>query len=178
LPAPARQSFYARLAAGRTAPAAVILAASAATLGGAFLFQYAGGLAPCVLCIDERYPYAVAIALALLALTLGGGRVLGATLALCGLAFLVDAGIGVFHVGVEQHWWEGTAACTGSVVAGGVHSLEALRQQILNAPVARCDRIPWSLFGISLAGYNLLIALALAAFSLDAARRCLSRSRP
>ena len=177
MPAPARQSRYDRLAAGRTAPAAVILAASAATLGGALLFQYAGGLAPCVLCVYERAPYGVAMALALLAISLGDGRARGAVLALAALAFLADAGIGVFHVGVEQHWWEGTAACTGSVVAGGVHSLEALRQQILNAPVARCDRIPWSLFGISLAGYNVLIALALAAFALDAARRCWSRSR-
>ena len=173
----ARPSRYARLAAGRYAPAAVILVAAAATLGGAFLFQYAGGFAPCVLCIDERYPYGVAIALALLAFALGDGRARGAVLALAALAFLVDAGIGGFHVGVERHWWEGTAACTGSVVAGGVHSLEALREQIMNAPVARCDRIPWSLFGISLAGYNVLIALALAAFALDAARHCWSRSR-
>jgi len=177
LPASARPSRYARLASGRYVPAVVILAASAATLGVAFLFQYAGGFAPCVLCIYERYPYGVAMALSLLAFGLGDGRARGAVLALSALAFAVGAGIGGFHVGVERHWWEGSAACTGSVVTGGVHSLEALRQQILNAPVARCDRIPWSLFGISLAGYNALIALALAAFALDAARRCLSRSR-
>jgi disulfide bond formation protein DsbB len=174
---PAWQSLNHRLAAGRYAPAAAILAAAAATLAGAFLFQYAGGLAPCVLCVYERYPYGVAMALALLALALGDGRARGAALALAALAFAVDAGIGVFHVGVEQHWWEGTAACTGSVVSGGVHSLEALRQQILNAPVARCDRIPWALYGISLAGYNLLIALALAAFSLRAAWHCLRPSK-
>ena len=96
-----------RSASGRYAPAAVIFAASVATLGGAFLFQYVGGLAPCILCIYERIPYGAAIALALLALCLGDGRARGAALLLCALAFAVDAGISVFHVGVEQHWWEG-----------------------------------------------------------------------
>ena len=166
-----------RLADGRYAPAALILAASVATLGGAFLFQYVGGLAPCILCIYERYPHGVAIALSLLALGLGDGRARGAALLLCALAFAVDAGISAFHVGVEQHWWEGTAACTGSVVSGAAGSLEALRQQIMSAPVARCDRIPWQLFGISLAGYNLLITLGLAVFSFHAARRAMRRGR-
>ena len=137
-----------------------------------------GGLPLASLCIYERIPYGAAIALALLALCLGDGRARGAALLLCALAFAVDAGISVFHVGVEQHWWEGTAACTGSVVSGAAGSLEALRQQILNAPPApRCDRIPWSLFGISLAGYNLLITLALAVFSLHAARRAMRRGQ-
>ncbi|HYB55818.1 MAG TPA: disulfide bond formation protein B [Alphaproteobacteria bacterium] len=175
--ATARQPLLDHLASGRYAPAALVLAASVATLGGAFLFQYVGGLAPCILCIYERYPYGVAIALALIALRLRDGRARGAALLFCALAFAVDAGISAFHVGVEQHWWEGTAACTGSVVSGAAASLEALRQQIMNAPVARCDRIPWSLFGISLVGYNLLITLALAVFSLHAARRAMRRGQ-
>ncbi len=151
---------------------ALILAASVATLGGAFLFQYVDGLAPCVLCIYQRYPYGVTIALSALALFLSDGRARGALLLLCGLAFLAGAGIGVFHVGVEQHWWQGTAACTGGD-AGPAGSLEALKAQILAAPVVRCDQIAWSLFGISMAGYNVLISLALAAVSLAAARRAL-----
>jgi disulfide bond formation protein DsbB len=90
-------------------------------------------------------------------------------LALSALAFLVGTGIGVFHVGVEQHWWEGTAACTGSVATGGAKTVEALRQQILSSDVVRCDRVPWSLFGVSLAGYNVLISLALELFAAWAA---------
>lgn len=152
----------------RLAPA-LILAASAATLTGAFLFQYVGGLAPCVLCIYQRYPYGVTIALAAAALFLADGRARGALLLLCGVAFLAGAGIGVFHVGVEQHWWEGTAACTGE--SGPAGSLEALKAQILATPVVRCDQIAWSLFGISMAGYNVLISLALALVSVWAARR-------
>lgn len=148
---------------------ALILAASVATLGGAFLFQYVGGLAPCVLCIYQRYPYGVTIALSAAALFLADGRARSIALLLCGVAFLAGAGIGVFHVGVEQHWWEGTAACTGGSGAAG--SLEALRAQIMAAPVVRCDQVAWSLFGISMAGYNVLISSALALFSLWAARR-------
>ena len=167
-----------RLASARYAPGLIIIAAACATLGSAFLFQYVGGLAPCVLCVYQRYPYGVAAALGLLALVIGQREPRGTVLALAALAFLADGGIAAFHVGVERHWWEGTAACTGSVVSGAAGSLDALRQQILHTPVARCDRIPWSLFGISLAGYNLLIALALAAFSGLAARATFRRGAP
>lgn len=169
----ALRTLFDRALAGRRLPAIVIIAASAGALGGAFLFQYVGGLAPCVLCVYQRYPYGVALALAAAAVLLVEPRPRGTLLALSALAFVVDAGIGVFHVGVEQHWWEGTAACSGSLSSGTAPSLEALRQQILAAPVVRCDRVPWSLFGVSLAGYNVLIAAALALFASVAARRAL-----
>tara|TARA_Y100000766_G_C18378467_1_gene352325 strand:- start:129 stop:440 length:312 start_codon:yes stop_codon:yes gene_type:complete len=75
------------------------------------------------------------------------------------IAILSGAGIAGFHVGVEQHWWEGLASCGG---AGGIlNSVEALRQQIMSAPVFRCAEVAWSLFGISMSGYNFLISLAL-----------------
>jgi disulfide bond formation protein DsbB len=151
-------------------PALVILVASVATLGSAFLFQHVGGLAPCVLCVYQRYPYGVAIALGLVALFTGDARLRGILLALAALALLIDAGVAAFHVGVEQHWWEGTAACTGSA-SEPANSLEALRQQVLSSGVVRCDSVPWALFGISLAGYNLLIALGLALFGFAAARQ-------
>jgi len=163
---------FQHLAEGRT-PAFIILAASIATLGGAFLFQHVGGLAPCVLCVYQRYPYGVAIALGLAALFTGDARLRGILLAVAALALLIDAGIAAFHVGVEQHWWEGTAACTGSA-SEPANSLEALRQQVLSSGVVRCDQIAWSLFGISMAGYNLLIALGLALFTFIAARRALA----
>lgn len=156
---------------------ALVLAACVAALGGAFFFQYVVGLAPCVLCIYERYPYALAIVLSLAALLIADPRLRGAGLALCGAAFLVGAGIGVFHVGVEQHWWEGTAACTGSASQGAARSLDALRQQILSSHVARCDRVPWSLFGISLAGYNVLISLGLMLYAFAAARHIWTGNR-
>lgn len=139
--------------------AVLVVAVSVFALGAAFAFQYVGGLAPCVLCIWQRYPYAVAIALGALAFLLAGKpQAARALIALAGLALLADAAIAGFHVGVEQKWWAGTAECGGNLAAGV--SVEDLKQQLLAAPVVRCDEVAWSLFGISMAGYNFLIAAA------------------
>ena len=155
----------------RTAPA-LVLAASIATLGAAFAFQYLGGLDPCVLCLYQRYPYGVTGALGLAGVAhaaAGRPRAVPWLLGLCAVTFLAGAGIAGFHVGVEQHWWVGTASCTGA--GGEARTLEELREQILAAPVVRCDKVAWSLFGVSMAGYNFLASLALAGFSLLAVRR-------
>ena len=148
--------------------AAVVLAASAGVLGTAFLFQFVGGLQPCVLCIYQRWPYVAAIVLATGALLFAGDRGRPWLLGTAGAVFLVGAGIAFFHVGVEQHWWQGTASCGGGPSADTV---EALKARLLAAPVVRCDEVAWSLFGISMAGYNVLLSLALSAFSLFGAWR-------
>jgi len=149
--------------------AALILLASAATVGGAYAFQYLGGYAPCILCWWQRYAHFVVIGLAVLALLpvpapLRAVLLLGAV-----AAALAGAGIAVFHVGVEQHWWQGTAEC-GSTL-GPASSIDEMRKMLLAQPVVRCDEVAWSLFGISMAGYNALISLALAAFGLAALRQ-------
>ncbi|HVO17262.1 MAG TPA: disulfide bond formation protein B [Alphaproteobacteria bacterium] len=148
---------------------ALIAAASVAVLAAAFAFQYLGGLQPCILCVYQRYPYGVAIALGVVGLVLPRGRAQSVLVGLAALVFLVDAGIAGFHVGVEQHWWEGTASCGGAAPAVP-QNLDSLMKSLEKEPV-RCDAVAWSLFGISMAGYNFLIALALAAFSAVAARR-------
>lgn len=139
--------------------AALVIAVGVFALAAAFAFQHLGGLAPCVLCIWQRYPYGVAIALGAIALLLGRrpGAV-RALIAVAGIVFLADAAIAAFHVGVEQRWWEGTAECGGTLGTG--LTAEELTEQLLAAPVVRCDKVPWSLFGISMAGYNFLIAAA------------------
>jgi len=143
----------------------LVLVASLASLAVAFASQYWGGLQPCVLCIYQRYPYGVAAALGLLGILLAGRPGwLRSILLLAAAAFFVDAGIAAYHVGVEQHWWQGTAEC-GSTLDLGL-SAEELRNQLLNQPVVRCDEVPWSLFGISMAGYNFLYATALGAVTL------------
>ncbi|MBL8806935.1 MAG: disulfide bond formation protein B [Rhodospirillales bacterium] len=142
-----------------------VAAGAALVLGGALAFQHIGGLAPCVLCYWQRYPYWAAIPLALAA-ALAAPRSPRAAAVLFGLAaafLLADAGIAAFHVGVEQKWWQGTAECGGTRPASG--SLEELRARLLAAPIVRCDEPAWSLFGISMAGYNFLAALALAALA-------------
>ena len=145
----------------------LLLLASIAVLGTALASQYLGGLQPCVLCVYQRLPYVAVILIAGAALFLPPGP-RAVALGLAGLALLTGTGIAIFHVGVEQHWWQGTAEC-GSAAAAD--SVEALRAQVLSAPTVRCDEIPWSLFGISMAGYNALVSLGLAIAALVAARR-------
>jgi disulfide bond formation protein DsbB len=150
------------------APAAV-LALSAATLGAALLSQYVGGLAPCVLCIWQRWPHAAAIGLAALAWLVADRRAgSSALLAAAGVALWIGAGVAAYHVGVEQGWWAGTPGCGVTRTAG---SLEELRALVMNAPVVRCDEVQWAFLGLSMAGWNFLISLGLGGLALAAALR-------
>lgn len=126
------------------------LAIPAALLGGAYIGQYVFGLYPCEMCWWQRYPHFAALALALIAFVVPPQRL---WLALAGLAIFVSGLIGAFHAGVEYGWWEGLTACSSPVLQGG-DPLEA----VLNAPLVRCDEVQWSLFGISLAGWNFLFS--------------------
>ena len=151
---------------------ALITLASIAILGSALASQYWGGLHPCVLCLYQRWPYRIAIAAGAVALALVVARqnkAAALVVAACGIAFAAGGGIAFFHVGVEQHWWQGTTSCTG-IPTGGAETLEEMRELLLSAPVVRCDDIAWSLFGVSMAGYNILASLALAAYATLAAR--------
>jgi len=132
-------------------------------LGGALVSQYVFGLHPCEMCWWQRYPHMFAILLALLAFFWRPVRPL---VAVAALAVLVSGLIGGFHAGVEYHWWEGMTACTASPFAAGGDPLDA----IMKAPVIRCDVAPWSLLGVSLAGWNFLFSTAgaLAVFGLIA----------
>ncbi|MBI1777382.1 MAG: disulfide bond formation protein B [Proteobacteria bacterium] len=151
----------------------LVLAASALVLGTALASQYVGGLQPCVLCLYQRYPYWIAIALSVLALAAmrmpGGRRASAALVGLAGVGFLAGAAIALFHVGVEQHWWAGTAECGTTLPAAA--SAAQLKAQLLAQPVVRCDEVAWSLFGVSMAGFNVLVSLGLTAFAGLGAKR-------
>ena len=146
----------------------VLIAAggSAALLAAAFAFQYLGGLAPCALCLWQRWPHAAAVAIGALCLVLPGALppLLGAA------AAASTGGIGVYHAGVEYGWWAGPSSCSGG---GDVSSLsvEDLAAQIMSAPVVRCDEVVWQVLGLSMAGWNALIAAGLTGLWLLAARR-------
>ena len=147
----------------------LILAAtlgSAAILAGAFAFQYLGGLAPCQLCLWQRWPHAAAILIGGLALLIGSR----ALPALGALAALTTAGIGAFHVGVEQKWWAGLASCTAGSIEG-LSTADLLNPDIVVAAPVRCDAIAWQLAGISMAGWNVILSLLLVAIWLAAARK-------
>jgi disulfide bond formation protein DsbB len=149
---------------------ALIVAVSLGALAAALASQYWGDLQPCVLCIYQRYAYLGAAAFGLLGLIAGprtGAR--RAAVALAGLAFLTGAAIAAFHVGVEQQWWRGTAECHAPAFDPNA-SIAELRKQLLGTRFIPCDEVPWSLFGISMAGYNVLASLGLALASFWAAR--------
>ncbi|MFY1707673.1 disulfide bond formation protein B [Tritonibacter scottomollicae] len=144
----------------------ILLAAggSAALLLGAFGFQYIGELAPCKMCIWQRYPHGAAVGIGVLAMLIPGAVLpyLGA------LAALATSAIGAFHAGVEQGWWEGPTTCTSGAIDG--LSADDLMSQIMSAPLVRCDDIPWEMLGLSMAGWNAVISLGLAALWFAAAR--------
>ncbi len=144
------------------------LAGPAMVLGAALLSQYVGGLAPCEMCLWQRWPHAAAIALAALALLLGRGRPAALLLLLGALALLVGSGLGVFHAGVELAWWEGPTACSGGP-ATGLSAAEFV-ERLKAAPLVRCDVVAWSFLGLSMAGWNAVLSAGLAALTLLAAR--------
>ena len=141
--------------------AGFVLIASAVVLGSAFMSQYWGGLAPCELCLLQRWPWAAAILIALVALVAGSRPALPWVALVLAIVFALSVGFAFYHVGVEQHWFAGPSACTAS--DGGAVTLEEMKRQILGTAPVLCDRVQWSLFGVSLAGWNLLASLGMAA---------------
>jgi disulfide bond formation protein DsbB len=142
----------------------IALVVPLALLGGALGSQYLGGLHPCEMCYWQRWPHGAAIVLAAAAFAMPArARMLTA---LAAGAIAISGLIGVYHAGVELKWWEGMTTCT----AGGALNLD----QLMKVPLIRCDQIQWSLFGVSMAGWNAIISLgSFAAISL-----LLIRSRP
>lgn len=139
---------------------------------GALAFQHLGGLPPCKLCYWQRYPHITAIFIGALAvarpmrlLTLAGA-----------LATATTMTIGIYHMGVEYTWWEGPNTCTAGSPQG--LSPEDLLTQILEAPVVRCDEVVWSLAGLSMAGWNVVISALLALLWLAAWRGLTRPSAP
>lgn len=129
----------------------------AALMAGALGSQLFGGLIPCEMCHWQRWPHYAAIVLASVAFAvpaLGLQRVL---VALAALAIVTSGAIGVFHAGVEYHWWPGITAC--ALPAGGGGSAEDMLARVLKAPVVACDMPQWALWGISLAGFNAIFSI-------------------
>ena len=134
-------------------------------LGGAYVAELGFGLYPCEMCWWQRYAHFAALPFAAVALA-GPARLRVPATVLAGAAVLASGAIGGFHAGVEYGWWQGLSACTSPIGSGA-----DLLDQIMNAPLQRCDTAPWSLFGISLAGYNFLLSGAGALLIFGAAMK-------
>lgn len=130
-------------------------------------FQYLGGLHPCPLCLWQRWAHLAGLLLALLGwlTTTRGNNAVWPWLALSSLAIAAGAGVAFFHVGVEQHWWQYT--CSSPDLMNS--SLNDLKTALLAIPAVRCDEVAWRFLTLSMAGWNLVISLALAGYGLWAA---------
>lgn len=150
-----------------------VATACVAALGTAYTAQYVFGLEPCVLCLYQRIPYAVAGVLALAAILMprGSGRLI--LMGICVPVFLIGAGIAFYHVGVEQHWWVSAAGCGGSV--SSLASVADLQAGLMAPPIKACDDVDWTLFGLSMTVYNTAASLFLTIATAYGAKRMRSR---
>jgi disulfide bond formation protein DsbB len=158
----------ARLAADPAVVAALAIAAvAAATLAGAWFFEIVLDIRPCPLCLEQRYAYYLAVPLGLLvafAVARGAPRpVLLAGFAVLLLAAFANAGLGGYHAGVEWQFWQGPTDCSGPIADLG--SAGTLLQRLDSVKVIRCDEVQWRFLGLSLAGYNVLVSLTMAAIA-------------
>jgi disulfide bond formation protein DsbB len=152
----------------RQAALAIALAA-AATIGGAYVFQYGWGYVPCKLCLIQRNPYYAGIVLALVTAFLPP-RWQRWGLWLLVLLFVVSAGLGAYHAGVEWGFFVGPSDCGGGAGAGAGNVGDFLNQ-LQSTRVVSCTEAAWRFLGLSLAGWNVLISLALAGLAALAARK-------
>ena len=167
---------------GDTSPALTaalaILVIAAATIAGAWFFQLVLDILPCPLCLEQRYAYYASIPLAAL-VAFGAGRGAPRGLLLLGLVVLVlaalgNAGLGAYHAGVEWGFWQGPTDCTGPV--GNLGSAGNLLERLDTVKVVRCDEVQWRFLGLSLAGYNVLISLLMAAIGAWGVAKTIRRS--
>lgn len=151
-------------------PAAVcaaIMAVSCGSLAFALLMEYVFGLEPCILCIYQRWPFLMTAFLALIGLLLSLKNIPKASafmVFLCAPIYLAGAVIAVYHSGVERHWWTSfMEGCAVNFAQSG-----DLLAQIEASKAVRCDQIPWSFLGLSMANWNIPLSAGLAVFCLVA----------
>lgn len=145
----------------------LVLLISAGALLTALVAQYGFGLKPCTLCITQRVPFVLAGGLAALALLGRAAPWRRGLMALAGLAFLVNSGIAVYHVGVEQKWWQSRCAPTEK----GVVAVTDLAAMMAKPVEARCDEPAWAWHGITMAAMNIVFSGGLALVTLALVRR-------
>jgi disulfide bond formation protein DsbB len=159
------------------AAAAIVTVVGALTLGAVYYFQYVMLLAPCPLCLEQRYAFYVCVPLAAL-LWLGASH--GASKKVLVLGFLVIAGfmlwntgLASYHAGIEWKWWQGPTDCSGPIDKIG--SVTSMMNQLQRISLVRCDEAAWRFLGISMAGYDVVVSLGLAAVAAWGAKAAWAR---
>jgi disulfide bond formation protein DsbB len=153
----------ARTAPDETHAAAFIALVGLLTIGGFFFFQYVLGYPPCPLCLDQRKAFYVAVPLAAL-LVLGASygasrKVLLLGFAAIAVAMLWNTGLSAYHAGVEWKFWPGPTDCSGPI--NSIGTTTDLMKSLQNIRIVRCDEAAWRLFGVSLAGYDVIVSFVL-----------------
>lgn len=142
-----------------------VLGLAGTTILAALAYEYVGGYVPCELCYRQRWAYYIGIPAALVALLFVRSRpaLAAVGLAVVGVAFLLNTGLGIHHSGVEWGWWPGPAGCSGGVQVSS--DTTALIESLRNGEIVRCDEPAFRFLGLSFAGWNAVISLALAALA-------------
>ena len=136
----------------------LILFFSAGALASAYVAQYVFDLEPCILCLYQRIPFAIAIVLALTAVFKPDFA--GAIMAMLIALFIFEGGLAFYHVGVENHWWVSATGCSG---AGGISQSPAEMLKNLQKSIPKpCDEVDWTILGISMAAWNVVFSILLA----------------
>jgi disulfide bond formation protein DsbB len=147
----------------------LMLFAAAASILVALGFQYIGGYDPCPLCLMQRYAYYAAVPMLFIAMALASEqpKLAGFIFLLVAIAFLANAGLGTYHAGAEWKYWPGPETCAGGAAPMPTNPADMLKG--MENRVVRCDEASWRMFGLSFAGWNIVISLALFALGLRAA---------
>ncbi len=148
----------------------LVALSSALILIAAWGFQLIGGYSPCPLCLMQRYAYYFAVPAAIAAiflLSMNHDNIANFISVLIGLGFVINAGLGIYHAGVEWHWWQGPSSCASSGADFASEASEILKK-LQTSKVIRCDEAQWRMFGLSFAGYNVIFSLILTALCFRA----------
>ncbi len=147
-----------------------IVAVSCVAIGLAYIAQYVFGLQPCVLCIYQRIPFYITIAIGIISFYFSIKKRYGISaflIALSGITFLFNSGLAFFHTGVEQKWWKGFSGCSAPDFSKMTPA--EMAEAIRNMPTVFCDKIAWEMFGLSMANYNVIVCLGLGIICLSSA---------
>jgi disulfide bond formation protein DsbB len=146
----------------------------AAVVGTALGFQYIGGYIPCALCLLQRQPYYYAIPISVLAAisSVAGlpSWIARALILAAGILMVVDAGMGVYHAGVEWHFWPGPATCS-TTASSMTQNAGDLLTELNSIKGPSCTDAALRVLGLSFAGWNVIASLILAAFAFVGVRK-------
>jgi disulfide bond formation protein DsbB len=154
--------------------ASLLVLGMAAVIGSALAFEYIGGYIPCELCLLQRKPYYIGLVIGVITLIAVAmrlpARVTKSLILLLGVIMLISTGLGIYHAGVEWHFWEGPSACSATSGAG-FNGTGDILTQLNSFKGPSCTEAALRIFGISLAGWNVVTSLILASIAFLGAKR-------